>query len=596
MSTELSVIRPKILSEILAIVQQNNLTGEIDLGKLVLFLETELLTKLDDRILNLKLLWKFCQKHTELSRDQFVEVFQPLKDKFADDDLMVVIPRLPRRSAVANANSMDPQVLQLLQQLLVVMMECVTNSPLRELVSMEQLDEILVDHVADFHVSEIIDLDPIWDEFLKIPGVFPDILEPVCKQLHDREKDFPYEVLLPEVMLAKAPSVDVSQLRAQFQAQGMTPDMIEQVISTVQEKEEEKVQERVARRVASRAAIPAISNTPGGATPEVTRIVLVEILDCVSHTEIEKIIDPDKLQGFLQDELSDMWENEAFNLQPLWDILLDAPGVTEEMLMQTFLLLESKRETLPVKVWVPAEVRELSPEAKRALMPNTDKKAAQVPGPQSDFSSNHMIGSRSGSAAKMASISSGQNAYLDSLSGSANASRSGAAAPRARRSTSASRVSGSASRVSGASSRVSGSASRVRKSTLGGKSGAAKSVKGKKKGQVPMDKGGNPKQKIILGVLIGVLALVFMMFWSGGGESYSGTLIDSVPYKLKFVAEMRVTSKKRVMIKLKRIFNDLPPDKRQQVFQKIATKVFDERSTSSISFFDADLNFIESFN
>lgn len=64
------------------------------------------------------------------------------------------------------------------------------------------------------------------------------------------------------------------------------------------------------------------------------------IVSAVKQSRIHEIIDPSKLEEFLQHSLVDMWDNGALHLQELWLVLAEPEDVTNDMLVCTFLLLE----------------------------------------------------------------------------------------------------------------------------------------------------------------------------------------------------------------------------------------------------------------
>ncbi len=113
---------------------------------------------------------------------------------------------------------------------------------------------------------------------------------------------------------------------------------------------------------------------------EAKQAVIKAILESIDNSPAGEIIDPEKLRDFLEEDLDEMWEEDAYDLQLIWDVLSDAPKITEDMLIKAFLLLEKKLDTLPVKVWIPARVRNLTPEAKAVFLPKMEK---QTPPPTS---------------------------------------------------------------------------------------------------------------------------------------------------------------------------------------------------------------------
>lgn len=90
------------------------------------------------------------------------------------------------------------------------------------------------------------------------------------------------------------------------------------------------------------------------------------ILECTGKTEVEDIIDPEKLRGFLEETINEMYEDGGCNLLMLWEILLDAPGVTEDMLIPAFLLMEKKGG--PVPMTMPPLVQNLPAKMRQTML------------------------------------------------------------------------------------------------------------------------------------------------------------------------------------------------------------------------------------
>lgn len=67
------------------------------------------------------------------------------------------------------------------------------------------------------------------------------------------------------------------------------------------------------------------------------------ILDGIRRSPVERIIDPEKLRGFLSDALEEMQTPEGLELQMLWEVLLDAEGVDEQMLLKAFLIMQVEK-------------------------------------------------------------------------------------------------------------------------------------------------------------------------------------------------------------------------------------------------------------
>ena len=93
------------------------------------------------------------------------------------------------------------------------------------------------------------------------------------------------------------------------------------------------------------------------------------ILRAVRRSEIQMIIDPVKLGYFISQEFGSMVDGDTVDLQILWDALQDAPGVNDEMIVQTFALIERGLDKLSSKVRLPEEVTDLPARVKEALLP-----------------------------------------------------------------------------------------------------------------------------------------------------------------------------------------------------------------------------------
>jgi hypothetical protein len=93
------------------------------------------------------------------------------------------------------------------------------------------------------------------------------------------------------------------------------------------------------------------------------------IIDGVKRSPVQSIIDPDKLRNFLSDAYEEMWEQDSLNLQLLWDVLADADGVDEEMLLKCFLIMQVDYQSkISVAISWPSLVNKVSEKMKNALL------------------------------------------------------------------------------------------------------------------------------------------------------------------------------------------------------------------------------------
>lgn len=74
------------------------------------------------------------------------------------------------------------------------------------------------------------------------------------------------------------------------------------------------------------------------------------LLDGVRRSPVEKIIDPEKLRGFLEEALEEMAQEEGgYDLQLLWDVMLDAEGVDEQMMLKAFVVMQVEHKNQRMK-------------------------------------------------------------------------------------------------------------------------------------------------------------------------------------------------------------------------------------------------------
>lgn len=99
--------------------------------------------------------------------------------------------------------------------------------------------------------------------------------------------------------------------------------------------------------------------TTKGSTPgfQKTKDVLIQ---CLQETRMQDIIDPEKLEMFLDQELESLWDIGAYRLSELWDVFQDAPGVQQDMIEEYFVWLREATKGKSLALEFPAQMSQIS--------------------------------------------------------------------------------------------------------------------------------------------------------------------------------------------------------------------------------------------
>lgn len=97
------------------------------------------------------------------------------------------------------------------------------------------------------------------------------------------------------------------------------------------------------------APTPAPAPAPRSSSKMSDDKIIDWLLDGVRRSPVEKIIDPEKLRGFLEEALEEMQEEDGYDLQLLWDVMLDAEGVDEQMMLKAFIVMQVEHHNQRMK-------------------------------------------------------------------------------------------------------------------------------------------------------------------------------------------------------------------------------------------------------
>lgn len=300
MTKDASALKEQIIRELLSLIQAHELGAQIEVGKLVLFLEKEWQHMLQGQQLSMVPLWSFCANATTWSVADFCEVLGPLETKVSGP-VVFVWPEVNHH--------FEPIPPHLVSDVQSALMKVLVDSALRDIVRLDELDLLIEDFVSQASVP--LQLEELWQIFAE-EGLPPALLEEVFAGFSGSSLPVAYD--LPEALASGAPAAASGDERHE-------------------------------------------------------RVVIDVILDCMRQSPVNRIIDPEKLAEHLEEDIVDMWEDGSYNLQELWDILSEVDQISEEMLIHAFLLIEKREDEIPVKVWVPARVRNLPQDAKDAIVP-----------------------------------------------------------------------------------------------------------------------------------------------------------------------------------------------------------------------------------
>ncbi|MCB9638945.1 MAG: hypothetical protein H6727_08605 [Myxococcales bacterium] len=97
----------------------------------------------------------------------------------------------------------------------------------------------------------------------------------------------------------------------------------------------------------------------GGSTPGFQKTMDI-LIHCLQETRMQDIIDPEKLEMFLNDELESMWDVGAYRLSELWDVFQEAPGVRHEMIEEYFVWLRELTKGKGLALEFPSQMSKLT--------------------------------------------------------------------------------------------------------------------------------------------------------------------------------------------------------------------------------------------
>lgn len=101
------------------------------------------------------------------------------------------------------------------------------------------------------------------------------------------------------------------------------------------------------------------SNAAKGSTPGFQKTMDI-LIHCLQETRMQDIIDPEKLEMFLNEELESMWDIGAYKLSELWDVFQDAPGVQQEMIEEYFVWLRELTKGKSLALEFPPQMSQIS--------------------------------------------------------------------------------------------------------------------------------------------------------------------------------------------------------------------------------------------
>jgi hypothetical protein len=291
------------------------------------------------------------------------------------------------------------------------------------------------------------------------------------------------------------------------------------------------------------------------------------IIKCSSKTEVEQIIDPDKLRDFLSEAIVEMYDDGKCDLQMLWEILLDAPGVSEDMLIPAFLLME--REESDIELVLPSLVQKLPEKMRQTMLAPFGIGAP--PAPAASLSSGPSL-SRS-SAPEMRISSPPQSSQ-----------KSSGPKPSSRNTSSAKRPA------------IQTASKKYKSKGRGGKKeskckGAAKKKGGANKG----DKQGVPTWLLATaGVVIVLSGLFYFIFMRTSKPKLQGKII-TVSSKALPLVQVRIANG-RLLVQVKSSFMKLSDSERVSKAYKFWDKMRIRHRIFSMTLFDQEGNVIQTFN
>jgi hypothetical protein len=86
------------------------------------------------------------------------------------------------------------------------------------------------------------------------------------------------------------------------------------------------------------------------------------LVSCLQDTRMQEIIDPEKLEMFLTEELDSFWSEQRYDISPLWQVFADAPGVETPMIEEIFVWIRHRLKATPLPIALPTALSSLSPD------------------------------------------------------------------------------------------------------------------------------------------------------------------------------------------------------------------------------------------
>jgi hypothetical protein len=258
-----------------------------------------------------------CGKMTSSNEDGFRELYAYLKRELLPHEILVYWTGLPSQQPTPLFSLRDEDDEDIYDELLGTMLQLAMDTPLEEVLGLDVLDQILSETVPDNISLGALDVSELQGRLFQERGVTLQMIHAYFQLLEQSEDDLEVGIIVPEI---QAPNM--------MAADGLHEDINDDVVNL--------------------------------------------ILQSMEHSELENIIDPDKLRGYLASELQSMWEGDAYDLQELWEVLKGAPGVNRPMLLEVFLRIERDNLEHEYPLSLPPDIVAMSPDQKAEFFERLD--------------------------------------------------------------------------------------------------------------------------------------------------------------------------------------------------------------------------------
>ena len=116
----------------------------------------------------------------------------------------------------------------------------------------------------------------------------------------------------------------------------------------------------------------------GSSAQQKKKLLVDALLLALRNSEVARVVDMGTLEYFLDQSYAQMVRGDSIDLTKLWEILAKEPGIEPKMVYPPLLAYKSWEERLSVTVFLPSEIKLLSPDERKQHESRCPIKAADL--------------------------------------------------------------------------------------------------------------------------------------------------------------------------------------------------------------------------